>query len=364
MIKKLFFATLLITLIATAGYLSAFEYEYQDIGTLQADSSEPISLNNRGEILLSYHYQGSQEWPRFLRDKEGVFFDLPRVVDGQEVDWNCLTNTGLVYGTSASNNQTILYRWDRLEMGAVELDRFQGERSRFSGKGVRCFANDLGQVVINTSEKLSDGNRIYRVFTWNDGWVKELKGLEDSEEATPDYFWALSINNNGIIVGLSTVSVECKNKTYNQTHAVKWVNGEVIDLHKTVPKMGYTSAVDINDRDEILVGYLIDGWEEEPFGGLYLVKPDGESSWAFGADRMNNSCFYNDRQVFDKKGEEVFNYDDINKIMINDHDSEWLTLGYILQVNDHGEIIMIADTIYGENHALFLYPVSDEVPIS
>lgn len=62
------------------------------------------------------------------------------------------------------------------------------------------------------------------------------------------------MNNKGEVVGQSDVYMSYKNKLYKQTHAVKWINGKVIDLHgKGTTKAENSKAFSINDFGNILL---------------------------------------------------------------------------------------------------------------
>ncbi len=76
--------------------------------------------------------------------------------------------------------------------------------------------NDSQQVVGNFWSPSSLG----QAFLWQNGVVAYLDGLDANK---PSY--AMSINNNGVIVGSSVP----KNK--NRQHATEWLNGSVINLH-------------------------------------------------------------------------------------------------------------------------------------
>lgn len=331
---------LLVSLFYVSGSLSAAtEYEIQDIGTLQTYSSRPIALNNQSEILGVYNLDGSKDGELvFLRDKEGLFSELPATVDGVRVSWGHLTDKGVVYGVKLGPGVT-LFMWD-LKNGAVNLGPIPGEIAA---------VNNNGQILISYTFDYVDGERITHPVIWDNGEIIKLKGLEGDAGIPSDEAYGFDLNNHGDVVGQSTVYLIYKNDLYKQTHATKWVNGKAIDLHETVPKTDSTKATLINDRGEIIVG-------------SYLLHENGKISRSIGQSDLRatstNFFYRHDRVISYDCNNVVTDLSHIRNAMSEDRDSIWLTATQIIDVNDNGEIIALGKTIYGEEHALFLAPAN------
>ena len=345
MINKTFrkLTYLLVSIFCASGSLSAAtEYEIQDIGTLQTHSSRPIALNNQSEILGVYNLDGSKDGECvFLRDKEGYFSELPSIVDGISVNWEYLTNNSTVYGTYRAGHYTTLFMWDQ-ENGAVNL-------GNLPGKEISAII-DAGQVLIKHVSERVNGESISYPVIWNNGEITKLEGLVGEGGIPSDAATGLDLNNHGDVVGHSVVYKIYKNNLYKQTHATKWVNGQAIDLHETVPKTDSTSASVINDLGELIVG-------------AYLVDQDGNMtpSGNYSSFKMTDSRYvYNQNQLYNKNLELVLANGHIHAAMMKDRESIWLSCVKFVDINDNGVIIAEGKTIYGEEHALLLFPVDAE----
>ncbi len=333
---------MLTLMLAMSSLLSAnLQYEIHDIDTLQTHSSEAIALNNNGDILGVYNLDGSQNGECvFFRDKEGGFSELPSTVDGICVNWRYLTNNSTVYGTFESGGFTTLFMWDS-EGGAVNL-------GNLPGKEISAI-NDAGQVLVKCVSENVDGKSISYPVIWKNGGIIKLEGLVGDGGIPSDEAVGLDMNNHGDVVGHSVIDLIYKNKLYKQTRATKWVNGKVIDLHKSVPKSAYTVAKLINDYGEVIVG-------------PYLVDKDGDMQRTFNSptSKTDTTYFYNNREVFDKNHKTVTSVGHVGNMMLENRDSIWLRATKIVGVNDNGEIIAQGQTIFGEQHALFLSPIDAE----
>lgn len=340
MFKKLFtFAVL--PLLAISSFLSAeVQYDIHDIDTLQTHSSHAIALNNQGQILGWYNIDGSKEGKHFfLRDRDGSFHEVPGRENGVgwEINWRYLTDNGSAYGTFDGNaNYAVIYVWDE-KNGVVKL-------GNLPGKEISAI-NNAGQVLIKSVKESENGRQIIHPVIWHNNQITKLKGLEGDLGIESEESYGLDMNNKGEVVGQSLTSLVYKNNVYYQTHAVKWVNGQAIDLHNTVPKTDKTIAKLINDLGEVIVG-------------SYLVDEDGNLLRTFNSptSKTNTNYFYNKDTVFDKSHNTVTSRGHIINMMLEDRDSVWLRATKIISVNDNGEIIAEGKTIFGENHPIFLTP--------
>ena len=226
MLKKLF-TNLFISLMTVSSFLSAeIEYDIQDIGTLQTRSSQAIALNNNGQILGLYNIEKTDAGKKFfVRNKDGVFYELPgkEPASGLAMDWQYLTDEGKAYGTLEVNASTrALCVWDQ-KNGMVKL-------GNLPGKEISAI-NNTGQVLIKSVVENENGKSIQRPVIWHNGQTTKLKGLGFDLGIESEESYGYSMNNKGEVVGQSLVSLSYKNDLYKKVHAVKWINGQPIDLH-------------------------------------------------------------------------------------------------------------------------------------
>lgn len=66
MFKKFLTATILALTVTSGSLLAKIEYEIQDMGTLQTNSSQALAINQQGQILGWYNLDGSAEGKRFF----------------------------------------------------------------------------------------------------------------------------------------------------------------------------------------------------------------------------------------------------------------------------------------------------------
>jgi uncharacterized membrane protein len=320
--------------------LSALEYDLQDIGTLQTFSSQPIAINNEGQILGWYRLDRSKKHSFkkfFVRDRDGTFNEIHDCIL-HKVTWRHLSNDGQVYGTCDGNNgSTTFIVWHK-ERGIIELGKLPCGRI--------AAINDKGQALIESiSGADCQGNPIRYPVIWHNGTITKLKGLEGDLGIESARAEGLDMNNYGDVVGSSVVNIVYKNNLYQQTHATKWVNGQAIDLHKEVPKCMSTSAQSINDNGDIVVNG-------------YLIRSDGQrlGNWMYSASTPTASNYFLVRQYqrfLDRNGREtgIGGFKEFQ-----DYDCIWLSLSGITGMNDHAEIIGTGSTIFGEIHAILLTP--------
>jgi hypothetical protein len=341
------FTTLFFTITITANFLMAEDqYNIQDIDTLQTHASEAIALNNQGQILGWYNIDGSNEGKHFfVRNRDGVFFEVPRNENGNgsEINWKYLTSDEKVYGTSNEKaNSVELYMWER-NNGTVKLGDLPGKE--ISG------INDVGQVLIKSVMENENGKKIFRPVIWHNGEITKLNGIDGNAGIQSDESYGLSINNKGDVVGGSVAYLVYKNKIYKQTHAVKWSKGKTIDLHNSIPKTEQSFALAINDSDEILVSDYIN---------RYLLKNNVLQRKISHAQQLinNSGQLYSQQFVFEKNDSILLYLPSLNEKINMDYDSIWMKILKITSVNDNKEIIAQGKTVWGEDHAVFLTPMS------
>lgn len=348
MLNKIFSSIILFFITSTQILSAEIEYEIHDIGTLQTKSSQAIALNNQGQILGWYNIDGSITGKHFfVRNVDGSFYELPvkDPASGWEINWRYLTDDCKAYGTFDGNtNFAVLYMWDQ-QNDVVKL-------ANLPGKEIAAI-NNAGQVLIKSVLENENGKSVRRPIIWQNGKITKLKGLCGDIGIESDESYGFDMNNKGEVVGQSLVYLSYKNELYKQMHAVKWTNGQAIDLHGMIPKTSISSARSINDLGDILIG-------------PYLVSQEGKCSICNFTDSMTTDTkyIYSKMIVIDKQGLAQSNlitsgYTTSTKIL-NDINSIWMMFKEIISVNDAGEIIAQGVTIYGEEHAMFLSPVKSK----
>lgn len=339
MFKKL--CTLTYFSLVISGFLSAeIEYNIQDIGTLQTKASQAIALNNQGQILGWYNIDGTNEGKHFfVRNRDGGFHELPKQENGTgiAIDWKYLIDDGKAYGVYSDGASTTLYMWDR-NNGVVKLGKLPGkEISKI---------NNSGQVLIKCVSEVENGKSFVRPVIWHNGKITKLNGLEGNSGIMSEESYGFDMNNKGEVAGKSLTYLIYKNEIYKQIHAVKWSNGQAIDLHNKIPKTNESIAKAINDHGEVTIeGYLIKNDEPFTMSQHNLKKTD-------------TNYFYNEMYVVDRENKVITNgYAFSNKFINDSNYFIWMNFLKIICVNDSGEILAQGKTIYGEEHAMFLTPV-------
>lgn len=351
MLKKIF-SGIILSLTAMSGLFSAqLEYDIQDIGTLQTKASEAIAINSKGQILGWYNIDGSNDGKRyFVRDRDGCFHEIaenssivyenvPQQYYTIRIEWRYLTDAGNAYGTLTLPNGSnpILFMWEK-HNGLVKL-------GVLPGKEVMAI-NNSGQVLIKSIGETENGKSIRRPVIWQNGQVTKLRGLEGNIGIESEESYGLDINNQGDVAGYSVAYLNYKNEIYKQEHAVKWINGEITDLHSKVPKSTSTRATAINDLGDVIVGDT-------------LIREDGKtiSGYYSGAKTSNRNYFLRSSDyLLDRDGNKTNPRAFVNARVYSDYDSIWMQCDNVSDVNDNREIIAQCSTIYKEQHAMLLCP--------
>lgn len=208
----------------------------QDLGSLGGNRSDPIGINNRGDVVGLSSLDDSTYYRAFLWSK------------GNMRNLGTLPNTGgcspypfFIFGTSINNKRQIVgqsencaFLWERGTMRAISSDWFAPRD-----------INERGQVVGQGSEGAT-------LWTLSDGTKKSLGTL-----GPPNTYisWAHAINNRGRIVG-GTYGFDGFVPS-NPYHAFLWTNDTIKDLNSLIPAdSGWElqTAQDINNFGKI-VGY-------------------------------------------------------------------------------------------------------------
>ena len=360
MLRFLFKCVLIIAcFVATTGHAEP-AYEFYDLGLLETDYSEAYCINDLGQTVILYEFQG-QHRIGIWEVKQGItLIDLPQVAIPVRIN-----NNGQIAGNyTSANNHCRGFFWDPIE-GFADIGTLGGDTTQVSD------LNDLGQVVGASStgkkgQQISYGEETH-AFVWQKGRLKDLGTLPDALGTPTDFSSAVAINNLGQIVGCSEYVMVHKGKRIRgPNQAVIWTdNGpprEILyqDSHKTESR-----AYGINDKGEITMdGPHPDSKQYRQFlykedsgvfinihggrfnqginNGGYAIA-EGSTSTPGGSLRIPNG------QIIDRN---EFLYKDIQA------KNTWKKLERINGVNNRGEIVGKGHTWYGEGHAFLIRPKS------
>lgn len=347
MFKKIYCITTLSLLSIASFLLADIKYDIQDIGTLQTHSSHGIALNNQKNILGWYNIDGSVLGKHFfLREHDGSFYELPNKTEaGLVIDWKYLSDNGKAYGTFDENKvKTTLCSWDK-QIGFAKIGVIPGKEI--------VAINNEGKVLIKSISETKNGKTYISPVIWENGNITKLRGLEGDLGIESEESFGFNMNNRGEVVGQSVVCLSYKNNIYKKIHATKWVDGQAIDIHNKIPKTDTSSAIGINDTGDLLFHSSI--------GHLSFVGADGTYRQDhFHLIKINNlGWIYSDDSIKDRSGKWVTHLGILNNQMQQDLNSIWLKSTKIVSVNDNGEILAQAITIYGESHTILLVPKAD-----
>lgn len=160
--------------------------------------------------------------------------------------------------------------------------------------------NNKGQVLIKSIVEQENGKTIRRPVIWHNGKITKLNGVEGNAGIPSEESYGLDMNNKGEVVGQSRAYLIFKNRIYEQLHAVKWTNGQVVDLHNKVPKSTSSNAIALNDAGDMLVkssadyGYDLYCLVEDKImmkggnGSLIKINNGGYAYCEFGVVRNGN----------------------------------------------------------------------------
>lgn len=128
----------------------------------------------------------------------------------------------------------------------------------------------------------------------------------------------------------------------------------IFECPTNVPKTSASNAIAVNDQGDVLINTLE--------GYLYFIAKDGSSRKIPNYHKkLNNGGYtYEESEIMDKNGKWVTAIAFLNPNIQQNFASVWLKISKIAGVNDADEIIAQGETIYGEQHAIFLTPLKSK----
>ena len=198
----------------------------QALPTLSENGSDPVAINNAGQIAGSANNDLDQRRP-VLWDNAGIHEQS--MLYGVALGMN---NSGQIVGMTRNAGTDHAMLWSN-GVGQ-DLGIFGG-----SGGSIANAINDKGQVNILTRV----GTNMYNAI-WSNGVLQDR--LPDLGSGTTS---VSGMNNAGQLVGSMGMGG-------SSLHAILWQDGAIIDLNSLVEGTGWTleCATDINDKGQI-IGY-------------------------------------------------------------------------------------------------------------
>jgi probable HAF family extracellular repeat protein len=221
---------------------SQTEYTVTDIGTLGGPASHALALNNTGTVVGVSSANDEPDVSRAFRWIDGEIIDLgtlggPSAAAFDVNDAGQITGWAEIEGSIPFNKTIRAFLWENGVM--VDLGTTGGESSRgwaISANGMVVGASQICWVDPKNPDDpcFPVGNEY--AFVWDGNEATDLGGLLGSSDSS-----ALGVNSAGDIVGQSIVVSGFS----TPRHAVRWVNGAIIDLGTLG---GFNSwAFDVND---------------------------------------------------------------------------------------------------------------------
>ncbi len=380
------------------------EYEIIDLGTLGGLSSNPLDINDAGQVVGTSRPADGLGHGFFWDDVNGMI-DMTELLD-ESLEWDYIT-----YAIAINNKGQIVCRarhanymdsplpiermepyflWDS-EIGFVELTAFEGRYLR--GDSVRA-VNDNMQVVgttlvtrfsdtphvfssisIDNHASLWDGiNGITDLgslgegdsYAYNINTAGKVVGAsatgfiyENDRDEVHAFLWdsdngmtdlgtlnsndssAWAINNLDKVVGASVAYVADENERAIN-HAFVWSETDgMIDIHDS----SYLSSIafGINDADQV-VGIVSSNMHIGHLGGGVMFV------FGFGLPPINPLSPYCSAFLWDQR----YGMVDLNNLLLED--SGWDYLESAKGINNKGQIIGVGVT-NGQKHAFLLNPV-------
>ena len=271
-----------------------------------ADYVTPMAIDGAGAIVGGFLPAGSFVSEAFVLSG-GELTRLPQLEEELGAFALGTNDEGTVVGSSQTvrgpDSPTVAVYWQdgqihRIE-GVDDLGGTAGDATAVSGNGIivgdsntaqasgiqpfRWTPPDtfemlptLGEGDVGTPQDVNDagvavgrdGGSIDAAVYWDtDGSIHQLPVLSDSPES---YAVAVAINDRGVIVGSELASET------SGSEARVWIDGEVHDLQDLVDlpeEYRLTSAVDINDSDEVVAIASVD--DDGPVRRVtFLLRPD------------------------------------------------------------------------------------------
>lgn len=370
MFRKLFFSLSALCMFPLFCFSLPSNYTIQDIGTLESDFSEALCMNENGEILGKYRFEGEEHIFLWSQSK-GI-----RTLDDIPFGW--VSNSPFLKKIN-NNGQILLALWKNSEqlaqMNAVLPDKIleqgtwiyylwtpqKGLTELSSDKGIVLGAdlNDNGVVV----GSLFDRDWIHMPCVWDNGNIIDLETVSGDLGIKSKSGVALFVNNNMDIVGQSSKAIVYKGQVVKNVNTVvvwraenNWEAEEIFpDGIESVTALGFNNSGNVVCRKQNGAIYLCDLKENKNY------KINRSVSWGKNSPFTDNNLFMSKGDIheiveskdgFETRGAELSSY--IPKV--ENRDSFWNKLTCLRSINSKGYAVGNATNVYGETHVILFVP--------
>ncbi len=384
------------------------EYEIIDLGTLGGLSSNPLDINDAGQVVGTSPPADGLLGHGFFWDDVNGMIDMTELLD-ESLDWEYITsatainNNGQIVCHARHTDLTDGYKdkrrigqigmrepyslWDS-EIGFVELTAFESIGLGIRGDSVRAINDNMQVVGTTLIREFSDTPPFFSIISidrhallWD-----SINGITDLGSLGGRDSSARNINESGIVVGASTTGFLYENER-DEVHAFLWDSDNgMIDLGTL--SSSDSSAWAVNNFDKVVgasVAYVLDENERAINHAFVWSETDGMidihdssylSSIAFGINdadqvvgivsnemyighlggtvifgaRIGSHSPYSSAFLWDQR----YGMVDLNNLL--PEDSGWDYLESAEGINNNGQIIGLG-SINGRKHAFLLNPV-------
>lgn len=315
-------------------------YQIMDLGTLESAISEATWINNKGEVVGQYILDKKLYTYIWSKENGLKVIDLPE--DANIVKIN---NKGQILG--------------ELDYCGFVYDPQEGLIKIKNRRNITVYdINDAGQVV---GSFFRDGRFI--AFLWSkDQWL-ELPHIYDDLGLPAENTEALAINDEGNIVGFSSRNIVHKGEIVSTKKcAVIWKAANHWQIEEIFPEsLEISSAIAINNSNKIVCEKEF-GWEMYDLNYQTFKKM---------SDFVLDFRSFNDAERFlflnfiaIQLKEELNAYSayatsiEQEDTIPNLHEGIWRRVLYLTSINSHGYVTGVAETVFGENHAVLFVPIN------
>lgn len=361
MLKNLFYVSIcsiLFVFNCVTGNISAYEpvqYKITDVGTLESHKSEAFWINDSGEVLGKYTFNGKSHIFVWSKDKGICLLDkIP-----EKANLLKLNNNGqiLCFTEDGNNSNLKFHLWDPSKGLITLLNNNSNECF------IACDVTDDGIVVGCISK---NGKNIPVI--WNKGNVIELEHLAGDLGILSNNTIPRFINNNMDIVGISQKATVHKGNIVGlKSVAVAWQASKNWCIKELFPESIESSyPMGINDAGMI---FCHKGNSGKPGKGILVDIKDNKilmtTCGSTGAISLMNNNFFvgGGRGVCQFVKEGCDNYlvkctPLIKFLPIEDSkDKFWDELKEIKSVNSSGFAVGNAQTVFNETHVILFEPI-------
>lgn len=338
--RKIFNYTILLLFFCVTTSLNA-TCQLVDLGVSASDRSEAVAVNDKGQIVGSYWLQGHKFFFLWEEQKDITLLDLP-----QTAEIKVLNNQGQIAGEYHTEDSTHGFFLDLAkhlssQEPLYDLGTLGGNTTTVADM------NDHGHIVgWSSTDSISviDSQPQKHAYMWAEGQMIDLGTLVGDLGIAGDDSAAVGINDNGLIIGRSNLTLIHKGKLLKSgERPVIWKNCQIELFNKRVDGKEIESLCSINDS---LIackygrGYHIFSPQFDKM--MYHVVFSDPPKMVKGVFLSSNTVFINGSH---------FQPHDLFKKTAS---LPWSKLVHLNDLNEKRWLVGVASNIYGEEHAILL----------